>query len=885
MDKIVFVFLLSICCLGIFAQDPAEGEKVLPEGWNMQSAIQVSSDGSQVSRPGFETSGWYSVNLPTTVIAGLIKNKHYSFDPFYGNNLEKIAGPEFDSAWWFRNEFSMPMSSKGRHFTLVLHGINYRANIWLNGVLIADEKKVIGPFRVFELDISNQIQFSGPNALAIEIRRPISPNKREGDLAIDYADWIHYPADYNGGIINEVEIRSCDWVAVSHPLVTTAFDLPSLSRAHLKVYAQAVNYSDRRQDVLIEGDINADIHFQKKLQLMPGETKEILFDPTEYPQLNLENPRIWWPWQYGKPLLNTISLKVIQNGKTGSKIAERFGIRQFNSELIDNRSRKFIINGKPIMLRGAAWSPDIFQRRSAERQEQEIRLVRDMNMNIIRSEGKLEDDHFYDLCDQYGMLVMTGWMCCGAWQYPDKWDSTKRNVAMESDRSVMYWLRNKACILVWLNGSDMPPTDTSVERDYLKIEDQLHWPNPVISSADATESKVSGYSGVKMNGPYDWVPPIYWETDSNKLGGAWSFATEISPGPSIPPYESLVKFIPEDSLSVNNSNWLYHCGTMQFGTTNIFNNALAQRYGPSPSIKDFVAKAQVQDYEGHRAMMEAYGLNKYHSATGVVQWMLSNPWPSLIWHTYDYYLYPAGTYFGIKKSLEPLHVQYSYKSKEVFINNSLLLPLSDLSVSADIYNKDGALKFAHAITTSIGPDAIKKCFAIPAIEGLDSLYFLKLSLKDQHAKLISVNWYWLSKKKDSLDWKKSKWYYTPQSSFMDFSALKSLPLTTLTLEHISTHSAEHTVERINITNTGHSVAFFVHIRMLSKNGGSDILPVIFEDNYLLLAPGETRVINGTYLNKDAQAEPAFILVSAWNLDSGHSKAGDNAGFALEMQRN
>ena len=168
---------------------------------------------------------------------------------------------------------------------------------------------------------------------------------------------------------------------------------------------------------------------------------------------------------------------------------------------------------------------------------------------------------------------------------------------------------------------------------------------------------------------------------------------------------------------------------MQFGNTNIFNAALDGRYGPSSSIRNFVAKAQAQNYEGHRAMMEAYGLNKYHRATGVVQWMLSNPWPSLIWHTYDYYLYPAGTYFGMKKSLEPLHVQYSHKSKEVIINNSLLTPRQSLTVQATIYNSDGTAKYHHAATESVGSDAIKRCFAIPEINGLDSLYFLRLEPK------------------------------------------------------------------------------------------------------------------------------------------------------------
>jgi exo-1,4-beta-D-glucosaminidase len=864
------------------AQQNQVGTIPLRKDWRMQSSTRVARTGKEISMSSFNTAGWYAISLPSTVIAGLLKNNKYGFDPFYGNNLQKITGPEFDSSWWFRKQFTLGASARGRRVSVTLHGINYRANIWVNGELIADTNTVIGPFRIFEFDLSRYIKYGQPNALAIEVMRPVNPNKRGGDLAVDYADWIHYPADYNGGILNDVELHLSDEVAVRYPLVTTRFDLPSLATAHLDVIAEVVNYSDQPQDVLVEGKINSSIHFEQQVRLTARQIKQVVFRGRDYRQLNIQNPRIWWPWQYGQPQLNQLDLRVVRHQKTASQISEHFGIRQMSSEMIDNQSRVFLVNGKRILLRGAAWAPDIFQRRSAKRQEQEIRLVRDMHMNLIRSEGKLEDDHFYDLCDKYGLLVMTGWMCCGAWQYPEKWDSVKRVVAMESERSVMYWLRNKACLLVWLNGSDMPPKDTTVEKGYLQIEQDLGWPNPILSTADASVSKVSGYSGVKMNGPYDWVPPIYWETDSGKRGGAWSFATEISPGPSIPPYESLVKFIPEDSLSVKNSQWLYHCGTMQFGTTSIFNDALEQRYGPSQSVKEYISKAQAQNYEGHRAMMEAFGLNKYQTATGVVQWMLSNPWPSLIWHTYDYYLYPAGTYFGIKKSLEPLHVQYSYKSREVIVNNSYPQSFRGLVVRANIYNLDGALKYADQMTISVSGDAIHRCFVIPEFKGLDSLYFLRLQLRDSRSKTISINWYWLSKKDDSLNWAGSKWFYTPQSSFANYTDLRTLTPTALRVDFRSARSAASMTHTIRVTNIGSSVAFFVHLRMLKGKKGEDILPVLFDDNYLLLAPGETREITCSYQRGDAGNAVPYLLTSAWNLDMVHSKAKENLGFVREM---
>jgi exo-1,4-beta-D-glucosaminidase len=879
MKKLFFFSFLVIFAHHLFSQSRTESfQLILHDAWRMQSSLTDNAGGIQISLKDFPVKSWYKITVPSTIIAGLLANNEYNFDPFFAKNFEKLADKRLDHPWWFRKEFDLPASEKNKNVILKLQGINYKANVWLNGVLIADSSYIKGPFRIIELDVTRQIKYTGENVLAIEIMRPFNPNKRDGDLAIDYADWIHYPPDYNGGIVNNVEIKTCDGVGIKYPLVTTKFDLPSLAIAHLRVDAEVVNYTDKEKDAVVKGKINNDIQFQQEVHLAPNEKKQVSFSSADYPQLTIKDPHIWWPWQYGEPQLNRIEISLVRDGNVSNTVSENFGIREITSKLINNHSREFIINGKPIMLRGAAWSPDIFQRHSKEREEQELKLVRDMNMNIVRSEGKLEDDNFYDLCDKYGLLVMTGWMCCGAWQYPENWNAAERKVAMASDSSVMYWLRNKACIMVWLNGSDMPPRDTSVEKDYLSIENYLKWPNPVISTADASKSKVSGYSGVKMNGPYDWVPPVYWETDSNKYGGSWSFATEISPGPSIMPYESLIKFMAKDSLWYTNSDWLYHCGTMQFGNTKIFDNALNERYGKSSSIQEYLAKAQMQNYEGHRAMMEAYGLHKYKTATGVVQWMLCNPWPGLIWHTYDYYLYPAGTYFGMKKSMEPLHVMYSHKSNEVAIINSLLEKFTNLTVKADVYNLDGTLKYSNTKTTGVDEDGIKKCFAIPPIAGLSGVYFLRLELNDSKQKTKSINWYWLSQKQDELAWKNSKWFYTPQSGFTDFTALKNLPATTLDVNYSTVKKENETTHAISITNTGKTVAFFVHVRSLKEKNADDILPVIFSDNYLCLAPGESRMIECNYENKDAANNTPYILITAWNLNIAGSKAGKNAGF-------
>ena len=873
-------FLLFIALGLLFSPAFAQQQNfslILKDGWQMQSVLKDPSPASTVSQYTFQPKGWYHISVPTTIIGGLLANKVYKFDPFYGMNFEKLNDPALDHPWWFRKTFTLPATQNGRDVVLKLHGINYKANVWLNGVKIMDSTQAKNPFRLISINITKNIK-PGANVLALEILRPFDPNKKSGDLAIDYADWLHYPPDYNGGIINDVELDTYDRVGIQYPLVTTAFDLPSLKVAHLSVDAVVSNYSANPQDVTVKGRINGDVTFLQQVHLNPHEIKNVTFSPAAYHQLNISNPRIWWPWQYGKPELNKVELSVIRDGATSNTITENFGIRQITTKLIDEQSREFIVNGKPIMLRGAAWSPDIFQRRSAKRQEQEIKLYRDMNMNVVRSEGKLEDDNFYALCDKYGLLVISGWMCCGTWQYPENWDFAKRQAAMSSDSTVMYWLRNKASVAAWFNGSDMPPTDSTVERDYLKIESALKWPDALISSASAGVSKVTGPSGVKMAGPYEWVPPIYWETDTaKKYGGMWSFATEISPGPSIPPYESLIKFIPKDSLWYTSADWNYHCGTQSFGNTKIFNDALINRYGKATNIKNYLAMAQAQNYEAHRAMMEAYGLHKYHTATGVVQWMGSNPWPGLIWHTYDYYLYPAGTYFGIKKSLEPLHIMYAYAGNEVYITNSLLQKFNKLKAEATLYNPDGTSSFSKTVTVDVAPDSVKQCFNLPETGKQSTLTLLRLQLSDAAGNIKSINWYWLSKQPDVLNWKASNWYTTPQKQYADYSALQQLPPTTLTSNCITEKHGDSTTQIITIANTGRSVAFQVHVRVLKGKNGDDILPVFFSDNYISLAPGEKRTIKCTYSGNDAGSTAPYFLTSAWNLDVTDCK-GTNMHF-------
>jgi exo-1,4-beta-D-glucosaminidase len=426
-----------------------------------------------------------------------------------------------------------------------------------------------------------------------------------------------------------------------------------------------------------------------------------------------------------------------------------------------------------------------------------------------------------------------------------------------------------------MNGSDNPPPP-DVEQMYIDILKELDWPNPYVSSATAKRTTITGATGVKMTGPYDWVPPSYWLQDDSR-GGAHGFNTETSPGAAVPPVESLRRMLPADHLWPIDDVWNYHAGGGQFRTLLAFTSALSARYGPPAGIEDYATKAQLMAYDGERAMFEAYARNKYAS-TGVIQWMLNNAWPSMIWHLYDYYLRPGGGYFGTKKACEPTHVQYSYDDRSVVIVNGTDSRVSGKLV-ARVLNVDASGKFSADAAVDVGPDVASRVLKIPEIDGLSSTYFVDLRLLSATGRALSSNFYWLSTRPDELDWQKSTWYTTPVKTYADYSALSGLPPASLTVtmkvapaadkaRHVNGAGGAAGPEqeaRVTLTNAGSSVAFFVRLQILKGPGGEEVLPVLWEDNYISLLPGETRVVSATYLGRDLGGARPTLVVSGWNV--------------------
>jgi exo-1,4-beta-D-glucosaminidase len=391
-----------------------------------------------------------------------------------------------------------------------------------------------------------------------------------------------------------------------------------------------------------------------------------------------------------------------------------------------------------------------------------------------------------------------------------------------------------------------------------------NWPNPSLSSASAESTKFAGPSGVKMSGPYDYVPPDYWLTDK-QAGGAFGFNTETSPGPVIPTIASLKRFIPADHLWPMNEYWTYHAGGERFTNIDKFVNGLDKRYGKAISLEDFLRKSQAMNYEAQRAMFEAYGRNKYDS-TGVIQWMLNNAWPSIIWNLYDYYLVPSGAYFGSKKACEPLHVQYSYDDNSVAVVNGYNRAFSGVRVRATIYDITGKEKASQDATLDIPPDSSVRTLRLQSVEGLSTTYFLKLVLTDASGKLLSDNFYWLSTKPDVLDWAKQlEEIYTPESAYADLSGLNALPAIRLAVRSSISQSDKDRVVHAVVENQSSSVAFMVHLRVANAADGSDVVPIFWDDNYFSLLPGEKREVTAHFESTKAEGGEVTLTVDGWNV--------------------
>ena len=835
----------------------------LQDAWQVQSSDRVGDNGAQFSQPHYENIDWLPTSVPTSVMGALVANQTFASDPLYGMNLQNISDAPFVNArWWFRRVFDLPDLSGDRRVWLKLEGLNYRAQVWFNGTQLVDpmpqnaqyasQIQFTGTFRTYMLDVTSLVHARALNALAIGITRAQSPYQ---DYTIHFVDWNPDPPDLDMGILNGATLLITGPVRLDHPYIVT--NSLANDTANVTVYADVVNGQQQPISGTLSGTV-AGASFTQHISLGAGTTQTVTTT------FAIAHPDLWWPWQYGNPDLVQLDLTFTPDGGTNisDESLTNVGIRTISSHLITppgrDPQRIFTVNGKDILIRGAAYTPDIFLSHDPLREEAEMQYVRQMNLNALRFEGQFMDDHFYELADKYGILTISGWSCCDAFQEEGNQtiQGASLEIVKESLRSLLLRLRMHPSTLAWLNGSDKAPFPATLAA-YQQIEDQMHWRPalPALSSAtdlhgnnQPTREDASAPSGMKMRGPYQWVPPSYWENDALD-GAAWGFATEVSPGPSIPTSDGLNAFLPANTLP--DDTWNYHTPLYTYHNLDQIQSVLRQEYGQWGNRDAFAEMAQAEAYEAERAMFEAWGRHKYANATGVIQWMLNNAWPGMYWHLYDYYLHPGGGFFGTRNALEPLHIQYTYLDRMVSIVNSTLNAYPKLTAHATIFNLDGTRAWDSGDqATSVAVDGVQNILQVPSQGNFSRTYFLRLTLQS-NGTTVSNQTYWLSTTSTTGD--------AP-----DYTALAHMAHVHLKTNDQHASDGNITRETVTLTNPSSGVAFFVRVAIDKGNNGPEVAPILWNDNYITLLPGESRTLTATYNSVDLTGTQPHLSVQSFS---------------------
>ncbi|NCC09521.1 MAG: glycoside hydrolase family 2 [Bacteroidia bacterium] len=860
-----FKSMVSVGCVMLGAVAGQQGEAsaenlLLSNGWKVQSSAKIKAKGELLSTTQAHTDGWYEANVPSTVMGTLTRNGLYT-DVLEGMNYQTIDKSLFDATWWYRKEFDLPELKKGQHVALVFDGLSYRANVFLNGRLIVSRDSLYGTFRQFNLDVTAVA--GKKNVLAVELSRA-----QPGEPNIGFVDWNPRPADESMGIYREVRVVVTHEVAMTHPAVRSKVNTATLNEAWLTVETCLTNQTDKAVEGVLKGTLEGQC-FSLPVKLAANESRVVKLTPQEVALLHLKNPRLWWCYTMGKPEMYALNLEFVVNNQVSDASLVNFGVREIKEYFTKEGYRGFMLNGKKVLITSAGWTDDIFLRDTPQTNELQVQYVRDMNLNSIRFENIWgTSQNIYDLCDRYGLLALVGWSCHWEWENYlgtpcDDFGGIKSEQDMDliarSLNDQVLWLRNHPSIIAWYVGSDMVPRP-ALEKRYLAYLSQID-DRPYVAAAKELTSELTGPTGMKMAGPYEYVAPNYWYSEKAP-GGAFGFNTETGIGAQLPVIESLRKMIPADKLWPLSEVWDYHCTTSatDMNSLKVLKETIDKRYGEAKDLNDFLCKADWLNYEGTRAMFEAFRVNVPRT-TGIVQWMLNSAWPSLYWQLYDYYHIPTAAYYGVKKANQPQQLIYNEVDRSVYAVNEGLKPMR-VSAKLAVYALDGTSLVAKDTVIVLEPNAVVKAFDVPVVK---ANAFLALEL-EQDGKRVADNLYGLSADADEYDWAQTTWVRTPLTKLADFKGLSAMQPATYSAQAAVKKADGQTVVEVELANQTSQPAFL--IRLALKNAqGELIYPIFWEDNYLSLLPNGKRTLTCIVPETTLKAGQVVLEISGWNVEA------------------
>ncbi|CAK7081962.1 MAG: Exo-beta-D-glucosaminidase [Parabacteroides distasonis] len=842
---------------------PEPGEKTLIHSdWYARKANEVKMDGNRLSAAPLDKTGWLPARVPGTVLTTLLENHMYPAPEFGLNNnlIPDIheVGNDFYT-YWFTRQFTINNLPEGRNVWLNFRGINYKAEIFLNGKRI-NRNTHEGMFLRKTFNITPYLRTDAPNVLAVLVYPPThagNPNGGQGgdgqiarNNTMQYTpgwDWIQPVRDRNTGIWDEVSITTTGPVCLSSPYVVTK--VPGVRDPETKTQREAfVNTSvelENTGSTSLKGLLVCETNGTRLTQpvtLSPFEKKTVSLNP-----LAVKNPRLWWPNGIGEQPLYDMNLSFEIGNQVSDRERLRYGIREITSDKCpDNGGRRFFVNGQKIYVTGGNYiNSDWLLRLSPERYRDEVRFHAEMNLRMIRVWGGalVERPEFYNACDEFGILVFQDlWGsgdCNGAWEDPTKMDSRERRweypdnhdlfIASVEDQVKM--IRNHPSLCFWCGANEWPlakDIDQCLRKEVFPRLD----PERLFVSFSTDTLFTRNYLGDNGDGPYgiqelEWFFSFRSHPFNPEAGSVGS-----------PEVESMREMMTEQDLAgfprkglTRNYTWRYH-KDLGYGDH-------LERYGEVKDIETYCKYAQVVNYDQYRSFMEGWASHMWDWYTGILIWKTQNPWTSLRGQMYDWSLDVNASLYGTRKGCEPLHAYYNPVTHKAGLLNTTLKDYTDLSMVARIYNLEGKLLWEKETRASSKANTVQELLDIPVPEGIKGAYFLRLALNSD-----VPNVYWLT------------------TEPKDYTSLSQLPKSRPDIKTDIKKEGSNFVGTVRLSADS-QISFFNRIKVFDKETGKRILPVHYSDNYITLMPGDQQEISLEF-PANLPEERIQIVVDSYN---------------------
>lgn len=846
--------------------------------WKMKKANEVNTDGEHISDPGYTESGWQTAVVPGTVLNSLVHNKVYP-EPYFGLNnklTNKIipdiaqAGRDFYT-YWFRTVFILPSAWKEKNIWLQADGINYRAEIWVNGNLVLH---LNGMFKQDQVDIADFVKPGEHNAVAVKVYpvdipgtnkakpwRARGENKNGGDGNIGlnttmlmsvgwdftFKDGIR---DRNTGIWRSISLYATNKAALRHPFVKSTLNSPAYNLAKETVSVEVYNVAMKPVTCLVKGEIAGEnIHFEKSVHLLRGEDKTILFTPADFPQLLIKNPKLWWPRFKGDPHLYDLKLNLYVDGSPADSIHTRFGIREIKADRnTPDSSKAFYVNGRKIFIRGTNWIPEAMLRTSDERTYAELRYTIQSGVNLLRlwAGGIAESDYFYQLCDEFGLLVWQEFWLTGDTKHPADKDLYFDNVSSTVKR-----IRNHPSVAFYVGSNES--TEVSGIRQLLTELDGTR-PYQMQSETD----------GVHDGSPYQQVNPMqhYENTASDRGSRVDGFNPEYG-APCLPTVEVLREMMDEKDLwPINKTVWDYLDGDAFHGMTGKYRE-LVNQYGESSSIDEYAKKAQLVGAMNAKSIWEVWNENKFgygdRYCSGLLFWYHNSPARQVCGRMWDWSLEPTAALYHTQNALSPLHVQFDYLKNTVSVYNDYFKTFTGCTVYAEVYDLNSRkINTLQQKITCIAEDTVLNNLLTLDFNTVNTpVQFIRLSLQDENKKELSSSFYWRSNN----TYLGKKTVTGPATA--GFEPLSSMKEINLDCKSFLSKKGIGYVLSVDIKNTNKTIAFFTQLQLLDKIG-KPVRPSFYTDNFFSLVPGETKHIEIETGENVLQQEASFVI-KGWNV--------------------